>query len=151
MENLILDLPNGSKLKAFINQDTSWRSIDINIVYPDGKEEVLCAADYDEEDGLRVIGMDSEHDDYQYCVSYTTQKRSIWISDETADDGTWDVDVGDESGRDENLCISRLPSAVSAIDAALKLMQSRTDIRWDIVSPSALAVTVDNVRRSKSM
>lgn len=151
MDKLILELPNGAKLKAFLSKDEGWQSTDINIIYSDGTEEVLCAADYDNELGLRVIGMHPDKDDYEYCQPYPTQKRAVRITDETDDDGTWDVDVYDGDDRDDDLCIARLPSVVSAIDEAMKMMQRRTDIRWDILSPAELVATADNTKRSRSM
>ena len=150
MNELILDLPNGAKLKALINSDESWKSIDINIVYPDGTEEVLCAADYDSELGLRVIGMGAEQDDYKYCEPYPIRKSDIYIVDETKDDGTYDIVVRDNwtEGDDEELSQYRIASFVEAIDRALVLMEQHKEIRWNIVGPGELAATVDNKRRA---
>lgn len=135
MKELFLDLPNGAKLKACIKQEETWKSIDINLIFADGSEECLCAADYDEEIGLRVFGMHPDKDDYEYCQKYPIQKRSIVITDERADDGTWDIDVSDSNGRDDNLSISRLPSFIAAMDAALVLMKNHPEIKWDVVGP----------------
>lgn len=59
-----LFLPDGSYIKAEAHggdvgaseeDPRGWKSLDISLIRPSGKEEVLCALDYEDQAGLRVL------------------------------------------------------------------------------------------------
>lgn len=68
-------LPDGSYLKVETFGDENggarikengWRSMDVRLIRPDGKDALICAVEYDREKGLRTLLFDEEHDEPIY-------------------------------------------------------------------------------------
>lgn len=68
-------LPDGSYIKAEVyegdvrcdgDDPRRWKSLDISLIHPDGKEEVLCCVDFEYQKGLRTIVYDGENADPVY-------------------------------------------------------------------------------------
>lgn len=59
-------LPNGAYIKVSSEEGVDWKSLDVSLVGPCGKEQILCSVDYEKRNGLRTIVFDEEHEDPVY-------------------------------------------------------------------------------------
>ena len=73
-KEIAFTLPNGVKLVAEYNRDSSWESIDVVAHAPNGRFEMVCCADYEhdaeygEPRGLRIFSYNGRDDEYCHEV-----------------------------------------------------------------------------------
>lgn len=59
----VLRLPEGAYISIRTFEEGSWSALDVHLVHPSGKDELLCTVEYDEGKGLRAMTYDDVHEE----------------------------------------------------------------------------------------
>lgn len=79
-------LPDGSFIKAEVyegkqkngmSDPCGWKSLDITLIRPDGKDELLCCIDFDDQSGLktRVYDRSSAKPEFEKYIGFGPEEK----------------------------------------------------------------------------